>query len=61
MVCVNVCVSLFHSVGLTEPLNINAGTDRGVVTVHSLCVCIAGLRPMTSVATLWQDELSSSL
>ena len=61
MACVNVRVSLSHSVGLTELLNINAGTDRGVLTVHSLCVCTVGLRPTTSVATIWQDEMSSSL
>lgn len=59
----NVCVSLFLSVGLTELFSVNTDAKRSVCLLYKIFVslCIVGLRPVAPVPCVGQAGLYFSL
>lgn len=59
----NVCVSIFLCVGLTELFSVDTDANRSVCLLYTIFVslCVVGLRPVAPVPCVWQAGLYFSL
>lgn len=59
----NVCVSIFLCVDLTELFSVDTDANRSVYLLYTIFVslCVVGLRPVAPVPCVWQAGLYFSL